>query len=142
LNPDGSLDTSFPPSVQRDEEADYAMVSAIVIQDGDRALIGGANMVTPNGFDAGDLLRIHLGEPVPPRLSILQAPSGMLQLTYSYSGSAEFAVLTTTNIALPASNWTVLGSATNAGGNLYRLSDQLSPSESHRFYRLRGATPR
>ena len=81
------------------------------------------------------LFRVHLGEPSP-RLSILQAPGGIFELTYSYTGNREFDVLTSTNLTLPASNWTVLGAATNIGDGLCRFTDQVSRSETHRFYRL------
>lgn len=137
LNPDGSLDATFSPLVERydDDEEELGIVSSIVIQDQTRAVIGGGDL------DVGDLFRIHLGEPLP-RLSILQTAGGIVQLTYSYAGSGEFAVLTTTNITLPGSNWTVLGSATNMGGSRYQFTDQLSPSEAHRFYRLREVGPR
>ena len=139
LNCDGSLDGSFPPLLSLDEDQDPVTVSAVVIQDENRALIGGERLVAPGSFDAGDLFRIHLGE-LAPRLSVQNGSGGVLHLTYSYTGSAEFAVLTTTNVALPVSNWRVLGSATNIGGSLYRFTDQVSPSEASRFYRLKRAS--
>jgi len=129
LDPNGSLDETFPPITGLQEDGDGG-VNSIVIQDQTRAVVGGV-------FDDGrGLIRIHLGEPAP-RLSILQASGSTLQLTYSYSGSYDFTVVTTTNLSLPASNWTVLGSATKISAGLYQFTDQVVPSEAQRYYRLR-----
>ena len=133
LNADGSVDTAFNPVEGiRQEGDDDGIVTALVIQDETHALVGGSFSDT---FD-GDLCRIHLGQPAP-RLSIHQESGGRLQLNFPYSGSYDFAVAYATNFTQPASNWTVLGSATNAGTGQYRFNDPTVPSPAQRFYQLR-----
>jgi len=133
LNSDGTLDPSFLPWENMDDG-----VRTIVFQDETKALIGGG---FGDDYPTGDLFRIHLGEPAP-RLSIYHESGGLLQLNFPYSGSYDFAVACATNLTLPASNWTVLGSATNAGAGLYRFTDRVEPAATQRFYQLqRPGTP-
>jgi uncharacterized delta-60 repeat protein len=140
LNYDGSLDTSFPPVVRRDPEEDMAAVNTIVIQDGERALAGGVNMTT-EGSDPGDLFRIYLGE-VSPRLTILPASSGIIQLRFLNPGGDEFSVLKSTDLSLGTAEWTVLGRATSSGGDLYQFTEQVGGSEAQSFYRLQRVAAR
>jgi hypothetical protein len=46
-------------------------------------------------------------------------------------------LVTTTNLALPLSNWTVLGVATNSGDGLHRFTDSQAAQFPNRFYQLR-----
>jgi uncharacterized delta-60 repeat protein len=133
LNTDGSLDPTFPPisGIQEDGEGS---VFSVVLQDETRALIGGGGLGTPGIFESDDLFRIHLGEPAP-RLSIAGVSGGEFRLTYTYSGSNDFTVLTSTNLSLPAMDWTMAGSATRIGEAQYEFT--LVPAEAHRFYQLR-----
>jgi uncharacterized delta-60 repeat protein len=132
LNSDGNLDPSFPPVLRLDEDQDVVTVSSIVVQDGDRAIIGGGDPA----FGAWDLFRIYLGEPAL-RLAIRHVSVGGLQLTFNYSGSNDFTVLSTTNLSLPASEWTVLGSATNIGAGMYQFTDRFEKSDPQLYYQLR-----
>ena len=132
MNFDGTLDTSFPVVLHLNEDQDIVTVNSIVIQDDERAIIGGRDPT----FGAWDLFRIDLGDRAL-RLTIQQASGGTLQLNFVYSGSNAFTVLCTTNLNLPASDWTVLGSATNIGAGVYQFSDRVAPSEAHRYYQLR-----
>jgi len=137
LNFDGSLDTSFPVVLRLNEDQDIVTVNSIVIQGDERAIIGGRDPT----FGAWDLFRIDLGNPAL-RLTIHHAPGGTLQLNFVYSGSNAFTVLSTTNLSLPASDWTVLGSATNIGAGVFQFSDRVAPSDAHRYYQLRSVEPR
>ena len=55
---------------------------------------------------------------------------------FSFTGSAplQYTVLTTTNLSLPLSNWTVAGSATNSGNNNYAFSVPLVANQMAQFY--------
>jgi glucuronoarabinoxylan endo-1,4-beta-xylanase len=57
---------------------------------------------------------------------------------FSFTGSAplQYTVLTSTNLSLPLSNWTVAGSATNTGNNYYTFSVPLAPNQPALFYRV------
>ena len=140
LNPDGTLDPTFNPVPGlRELGDDDGIVTTLVIQDETHAFVGGDFCDT---FESdSELFRIHLGEPAP-RLSIHQESGGLLQLNFPYSGSYDFAVAYATNLTQPASNWTVLGAATNAGAGQYRFHDPAAPAAGPRFYQLRRlATP-
>jgi uncharacterized delta-60 repeat protein len=139
LNFDGSLDAAFPPIVRPDEDEDIGVVSNILLQDGNRALVAGGNIVTAKPFQPRGLFRIHLGEPAL-RLHILQVPSGTVQLTFPNPDGYAVTVLSSTNPSLPLSDWTVVGLATNAGADLFQFTDPLVPSEAQRFYRLHRVT--
>jgi hypothetical protein len=49
----------------------------------------------------------------------------------------DFTVLGATNVALPLSNWTVLGAASEAPPGQYQFTDSQSTNNVRRFYRLR-----
>ncbi len=51
--------------------------------------------------------------------------------------SPEFIVLATTNLSLPASNWTVLGPPTPIAGGMCRFTDPNATNYPCRFYQLR-----
>ena len=61
LNPDGSVEESFVPSAGLlDDEWSY--VRALLVQDGNKALVGGQALGSYDGFNVGGLFRIDLGE--------------------------------------------------------------------------------
>jgi len=45
--------------------------------------------------------------------------------------------LATTDLSLPLSNWTALGSPVSIGGGLYQFTDSTAVNYSRRFYQLR-----
>jgi hypothetical protein len=47
--------------------------------------------------------------------------NGMLQFTFTSSPAATFTVLTSTNLALPLSNWTVLGAPVSNGPSSFQF---------------------
>ena len=64
--------------------------------------------------------------------------NGAFQFTFTNAANTAFSVLATTNVSLPSSNWTVLGTATNAGGGIYQFTDPGATNHPQRFYQLRG----
>jgi sugar lactone lactonase YvrE len=62
---------------------------------------------------------------------------GVLQLAFSNSSGASFTVLSTTNLALPLSQWTVAGPATNTGAGQYQFTSQPTPNDPQRYYLIR-----
>lgn len=136
LNSDGSLDTTLPPVFGPDEDGDLVSVQAIALQGEERAIIGGYRLTNTRGENNGNLLRINLGQPCP-KVCFQQMIGEILELSFGYSGTNQFSVLTTTNLNLPAANWSLLGSATNSGAGWCRFADRITPSEPRRFYQLR-----
>ncbi|MDB6065488.1 MAG: hypothetical protein JWR26_1696 [Pedosphaera sp.] len=64
--------------------------------------------------------------------------NGSFQFAFSNNvQGASFTVLSTTNLLLPLTNWTVLGSPTNMGQGLYQFSTPASTNDSQRFYGVR-----
>ena len=100
------------------------------------------NDPTVNPFDlvlAGTGVAVEVIPPPP----IIRASSltvlgnGAFQFTFANTNNATFTVLASTNIALPLTNWTVLGTATNLGGGLSRFTDFAATNAAQRFYQLR-----
>ncbi len=82
---------------------------------------------------------VLLAAPLPPA-PILFAPvrlnNGSFQFSFSNVAGASYSVLASTNVALPVTNWLILGSPTNAGGGIWKFTDPPS-TVSRRFYLLR-----
>lgn len=140
LNPDGSLDTNFITGARLLGEDDEP-VSGIVVQSSDKAVVAGW-FEEYWGKPVHGLARVLLAEaPVAPILTPQPASpflsNGCFQFAFANSGGHTFTVLATTNLSLPASNWTVLGSSTNLGGGISQFTDPGAADQPRRFYRLR-----
>lgn len=70
-------------------------------------------------------------------VSLTAVGNNGFQFTFTNSNNVTFSVLASTNLGLPATEWTVLGTATNIGGGLYQFGNPISPGFPQRFYRLR-----
>jgi hypothetical protein len=58
-------------------------------------------------------------------------------LTFTNFPGTRFTVLTTTNLTLPLTNWTVLGATTEAAPGQFQFLDQTASNASVRYYRVR-----
>jgi hypothetical protein len=66
--------------------------------------------------------------------------SGAGQLQFQFTGAAEasYTVLCATNLTLPLSNWTQVGTVTETSAGQYLFTDSAAaPHPSQRFYRVR-----
>ena len=63
--------------------------------------------------------------------------NGTRQFNFTNATSTSFTVLATTNIALPTSNWTVLGAATVISPGVYQFTDTQATNFPRRFYQVR-----
>jgi hypothetical protein len=63
--------------------------------------------------------------------------NGHFQFSFSNEASVIYAVLGTTNVALPLAQWTVLGPPVSLSGGLYRFTDTGAMGQAQRFYILR-----
>ena len=66
-----------------------------------------------------------------------QLSNGSFQFSFTGSTGDVFSVLATTNLTLPLTNWTVLGSATEISPGQFRFTDAEATNYSQRFYQLR-----
>jgi hypothetical protein len=74
----------------------------------------------------------------PPVLSNVQAlGKGVLQFSFTNYPGAVFTVLSTADLSLPLSNWTVAGTATNIASDLFRFTSQPTTGNAQLFYTVR-----
>jgi len=62
--------------------------------------------------------------------------SGAFQFGFTNNQGASFTVWSSTNLALPLSNWMVLGTLTNDGSGIYGFTDPAATNDQQRFYRV------
>ena len=73
----------------------------------------------------------------PPNLTGLTIlGNGAFQFGFTNNQEASFTVLTTTNLTLPLTNWTVFGTLTNNGSGQYQFTDLTATNGGQRFYRV------
>jgi hypothetical protein len=81
--------------------------------------------------------------PAPPEppfidpLSLQVLGDGSFQFSFTNASNTVFTIVAATNLVLPASNWTVLGTGTNLGNGLSQFTDTNAPAAPLRFYQLR-----
>jgi hypothetical protein len=63
--------------------------------------------------------------------------NGAFQFGFSNSQTAAFTVLSTTNLSLPLTNWTVLGAPSNIAAGMFQFTTQPITNEPLRFYAVR-----
>jgi hypothetical protein len=63
-------------------------------------------------------------------------PDGTFQLAFTNTPGASFSVLTSTNLALPVTEWTNAGAVLETSPGSYQFTDE-TPSTPQRFYRVR-----
>ena len=111
-----------------------------------------ASGATPDSFDAfaspGDELVLSSADLTaldilgynlnfhPPNLTGTELTNGTFEINFTNAPGLGFVVLTSTNISLPVSGWTVLGPATENPAGQYHFTDSSSPSDQKRFYRI------
>lgn len=64
-------------------------------------------------------------------------PGGAFQFSFAYTVGTSFSALGSTNLLLPLSNWTVLGSVTEIWPGHFQFTDPQATNFGQRFYRLR-----
>jgi hypothetical protein len=63
--------------------------------------------------------------------------NGVFQFAFTNAPSGTFTVLSTTNLSLPLSNWTVAGAATNTAPGQFQFTAQLTTNNPQLFYGVR-----
>jgi sugar lactone lactonase YvrE len=62
--------------------------------------------------------------------------NGAFQFNFTNTPGAPFTVLSTTNLALPASNWTILGAPSNLAPGQFQFTTDPLTNDPQRFYRV------
>ena len=75
--------------------------------------------------------------PSPTLVSSLTLPGGVFQFNFTNTTPISFTVLTSTNVDLPSSNWTVLGAASVLSPGVYQYTDTQASNFPRRFYQVR-----
>jgi len=79
-------------------------------------------------------------QPAPFNLSnVSKLSGGVLQMSFTNLGGFAFTVLGSTNLALPLTNWTVIGPAVEspAGSGNYQFTDTQNTNQTTQYYRVR-----
>ena len=75
---------------------------------------------------------------IPPNLSnALVLSNGVFQFSFANSPNGSFTVISTTNLAVPFSNWIVAGSVSNLGGGQFQFTSQPATNGTQMFYSVR-----
>jgi N-acetylneuraminic acid mutarotase len=83
------------------------------------------------------ILNISVPIPTPPFISAPRQLGGSFQFSFTNSVGALFGALTTTNLALPTTNWTPLGGVVEISPGAFQFTDPQTTNSSGRFYSLR-----
>ena len=75
--------------------------------------------------------------PSPALISSTTLLGGLFQFNFTNATPINFTVLASTNVTLPASNWTVLGAATVIAPGVYQFTDAQATNFPRRFYQVR-----
>ena len=76
-------------------------------------------------------------------IGAMTLPDGHFQLSFTNNSpvtNLTFTVLSTTNVAAPLTNWTVVGTASNIAPNLFQFTDP-QPASSQRYYSVHSQPP-
>jgi hypothetical protein len=79
-----------------------------------------------------------LGGALPPILTgSKMLTNGAYQLAFTNNTGATFTVLSSTDLSLPLTYWTVVGTPTNNGSGLFLFTTEPLTDETKRFYRIK-----
>ena len=62
--------------------------------------------------------------------------SGTFQFGFTNNQGLSYTVWGSTNLALPFTNWTALGTLTNDGSGEYQFADPAATNNAQQFYRV------
>jgi hypothetical protein len=91
-----------------------------------------------NGIPSpGTIINISAPVPTIPVLTSGRLSGGVLKFNFTNSPGALFTGFTTSNLTVPASNWTVLGGVVETSPGQFQFTDPEPPGIGPRYYRVR-----
>jgi hypothetical protein len=91
-----------------------------------------------NGIQStSSIVNLSVPVPAPPVLVGLKKSTSGFQFTFSNSVGAVFGVVATTNLSIPFTNWTALGSVTELSPGQFQFTDPQATNNPRRFYKVR-----
>ena len=103
-----------------------------------KVLIAGGQDASENELSSAELYDPRSGTATAIVLNnTAKLSSGAFQIGFSNAPGANFTALATTNLSLPFSNWTTLGSVTQISSGQYQFTDSQATNKPQRFYRVR-----
>jgi hypothetical protein len=82
------------------------------------------------------VVMVHVARPDPFTLTAAQQPNGAFQVGFTNILGGSFSVFTSTNLALPLTNWTSLGSVTDSPPGQFQFTDPRATNGNSNFYRV------
>jgi hypothetical protein len=95
------------------------------------------NGTTNDAWSPGLVLWPVLASPPAITLTGKKMASGVFQFAFTNNPATLFAVLMTTNLSLPLSNWNSLGTTMENSSGQFQFTDPQATSDHRRFYRVR-----
>jgi sugar lactone lactonase YvrE len=75
---------------------------------------------------------------MPLTITGIQMPEqGVIQFTFTNAPGASFTVLSTTNLSVPLSNWTVVGAPVSISPGVFQFTSQPATGDAQRYYAVR-----
>jgi hypothetical protein len=100
-------------------------------------LVAGNSAGTSTGADMLFTTTSAQAQPVSFSLNgAVTLPGGAFQFSFTNLSGLSFTVLAATNVALPLSNWTVLGAPIEGPSGQYQFTDSQATNTPIRFYRV------
>lgn len=111
--------------------------TATLLANGKVLVVGGVDS-SGNQLSSAEIYDPGSGTATPIVLnSAAKLSSGAFQIGFSNAPGASFTALATTNLSLPLSNWTTLGSVTQISSGQYQFTDSQATNKPQSFYRVR-----
>jgi hypothetical protein len=82
------------------------------------------------------VVKVQVAKVDPFTLTGARTQNGAFQFGFTNIAGAMFSVLTTTNVSLPLSNWTTLGTVTDSPPGQFQFTDPQAANGTNRFYRV------
>jgi hypothetical protein len=131
LNPDGSLDTTFPALGQRQDGINFNYFQSMAFGPRNTLYVAG-NFRRLGLFERAGIARVNLGIPAGPVIrSASVGPRGPVSVSFSTTPGRSYELHASANLT----DWAKVASAV-ADQEFLELSDQDAASQERRFYRV------